>query len=86
MARKKSSGPGGVVVIAFLAVVGLAMSIPKEVWVAIGVGLVIWLVMSLQTKSKTPPAEPEVPPLRPRTQDPIKHVYTPKQSASASSS
>ncbi|MCP5285397.1 MAG: TerB N-terminal domain-containing protein [Burkholderiaceae bacterium] len=54
MARRKKSGPGGVLAVLFVGVVALLAAIPKEVWIGAGMLGVIGVALYMFGKSKKP--------------------------------
>ncbi|MBE0548495.1 MAG: TerB N-terminal domain-containing protein [Rubrivivax sp.] len=53
MARKKSSGPGSLIAAVVVGGLVLLAAVPKELWIAAGVGAIAWFAFYLYRKSKT---------------------------------
>ncbi|PHU99647.1 hypothetical protein CSQ88_21410 [Iodobacter sp. BJB302] len=53
MARQKKSSAGNVVVIVIACIVALVASVPKEIWIGLGIIGLIWAVSKLTKKSST---------------------------------
>lgn len=79
MARKRSSGAGGVLLVGVALVVGMLSAVPKQVWGVLGVLVAAYLVLKLLQAAKG--ASTEVPPgakaTRPQTFDSSKGATQP---------